>query len=187
VRRARRLAFTVALALSLVAVAGCSRTLGEGDPDIEAARTFDGFPLYWVGERFEKWDLEHFSISPGGFAVFSYGTCEIEWGEEGGCPAPLQIQIQPLCAYLDVVARAPIWKRREIRGAPVGTIDSAPVLFTNRVQVKVYRGQGSDPGIAMRALRAVHSVNSVEPVIDADEPIPPAPRAVLSGAAPCLR
>jgi hypothetical protein len=51
------------------------------------------------------------------------------------------------------------WKRREVRGAPVGTIDDAPVLFTDRVQVEVYRGQGSDPGLPLRALRALRSVN----------------------------
>jgi len=185
VTRARQIALAAALALSALAVAGCTQTLGEGDPDIDAARTFDRYPLYWVGEHFEEWDLEHVEVRPDGFTTFSYGTCEVEFGEEGGCPVPLQIQVQPLCAYLEFVARAPIWKRREVRGAPVGTIDSAPVLFTNRVQVKVYRGQGSDPGLPMRALRALRSVNSVEPVIDADDAIPPAPRAVLSGAAPC--
>lgn len=177
---------TVIVLLSALALAGCSRTVGDGDPDIDAARTFDGYPLYWVGEHFEEWDLEHVSVRRSGFSVFHYGTCELELFEEGGCPTPLQIQIQPLCTYLEVVARAPIWKRREVRGAPVGTIDSAPVLFTNRVQVKVYRGQGSDPGLPLRALRALHSANDVEPTIDADDPIPPAPRTVLSGAAPCV-
>jgi hypothetical protein len=181
----RRTALAVTLALFTIAVAGCTRTVGEGDPDIEAARSFDGYPLYWVGEHFEQWDLEHVSVRPDGFSTFSYGTCELEIGMDGGCPVPLQIQIQPLCTYLEFVARAPVWKRREVRGAPVGTIDSAPVLFTNRVQVKIYRGQGSDPGLPMRALRALRSVNAVEPVIDAGDPIPPAPRTVLSGAAPC--
>jgi hypothetical protein len=78
-----------------------------------------------------------------------------------------------------------VWKRREVRGAPVGTIDGAPVLFTNRVQVKVYRGQGSDPGLPMRALRALRSANDVEPTIDVGDPISPASRAILSGTAPC--
>jgi hypothetical protein len=100
-------------------------------------------------------------------------------------PSPLQIQVQPLCAHLEAVARAPIWKRRQVRGAPVGTIDGAPVLFTNRVQVKVYRGQGSDPGLPMRALRALRSANGVALVIRADDPSPAAPRAVLAGASPC--
>lgn len=106
-------------------------------------------------------------------------------GTDGGCSPPLQIQIQPLCIHLEAVASAPIWMQRQIRGAPVGASDSAPVLFTNRVQVKVYRGQGSDPGLPARAIRALHSTNDVEPVLDADDPFPPAPRAVLSGAVPC--
>jgi len=169
----------------MLAAAGCTRTVGEADPDIDAARNFDRHPLYWVGERFEGWDLEHVNVGTA-VAGFSYGTCEIQ-GTEGACPVPLQIQIQPLCTYLDVVARAPIWKRRRVRGAPVGTIDGAPVLFTNRVQVKVYRGQHSDPGLPMRALRALRSVNSVKPVIDADDPIPAPPRDVLAGTQSCGR
>jgi hypothetical protein len=176
------------LALAGIALAGCMRSVGDGDPDVESARTFQDYPLYWAGERFEQWDLEHVSVNPSGFSTFIYGTCDIEgWFADGGCAPPLEIQIQPLCAHLDVVANNPVWKRREVRGAPVGTIDSAPVLFTNRVQVKVYRGQGSDPGLPMRALQALRSVNQVEPVIDAADPIPNASCAVLSGVAPCSR
>ncbi len=180
-----RLAVLSALVAS-VAVS-CSNTVGEGDPDIDAAASFTGYPLYWVGERFEDWDLEHVSVRPDGISTFSYGTCEIELGADHGCAVPLQIQIQPLCAYLEFVARNPIWKRREVRGASVGTIDGAPVLFTNRVQVKVYRGQGTDPdpGLPLRALEALSSANDVEPVIDSDDPIPGAPHAVLSGAVAC--
>lgn len=103
----------------------------------------------WVGERFEKWDLEYVDVGTREFSTFVYGTCEPRG--DAGCPPPLDIQIQPLCAHLEAVARTPIWKRRQVRGAPVGTIDGAPVLFTNRVQVKVYRGRGSDPGLALRA------------------------------------
>jgi hypothetical protein len=175
----------VLAAVVLLALPGCTRTVGDGDPDIDAARRFDAHPLYWVGERFERWELEHVDVETTAFVTFAYGTCELELPADGGCAVPLQIQIQPLCAHLDAVARAPIWRRREIRGAPVGTIDSAPVLFTNRVQVKVYRGQGSDPALALRALRALRSANDVEPVVDEDDPIPPAPRAVLAGQAPC--
>jgi hypothetical protein len=169
-----------AAAALVVAAVGCS-----GDPDVEAARGFERHPLYWVGERFEQWELEHVDTDAGEFVTFGYGTCEIPAGTDGGCAPPLQIQIQPLCAHLQVVARSPIWRRREVRGAPVGTIDSAPVLFTNRVQVKVYRGQGSDPGLPMRALRALRSANDVAPVIDEDDPIPPAPYAVLAGEEAC--
>jgi hypothetical protein len=173
----------VAIALAaLVAVGGC--TVGRG-PDVESARTFEGYPLYWVGERFEKWDLEYAEVRPDGFSTFIYGTCEIEPFSDGGCAPPLAIQVQPLCAHLDAVAANPVWKRREVRGAPVGTIDSAPVLFASRVQVKVYWGQGGDPGAPMRALEALESANLVPPVIGPDDPIPPAPREVLAGEAPC--
>lgn len=129
--------------------------------------------------------VELSSAATSAFTTFIYGDCEVPAGSDGGCPPPLSIQIQPLCTHLDVVARAPIWRRRQIRGAPVGTIDSAPVLFTNRVQVKVYRGQGSDPGLPKRALEALRSANDVEPVLDANDPIPAAPREVLSGTAAC--
>jgi len=67
----------------------------------------------------------------------------------------------------------------------MGTID-APVLFTRRVQVKVYRGEGSDSGLPLRAMRALRSANTVEPVLQPGEPIPAASPAVLSGAKPCF-
>jgi hypothetical protein len=174
----------VAIAAAAVGCAGGTTTLGEGDPDVEAARKFDRHPLYWVGERFERWELEHVSVNQGEFATFSYGTCESA-GHDGGCAVPLQIQIQPLCAHLAAVARAPVWRKRRVRGAPVGTIDSAPVLFASRVQVKVYRGQDSDPGLPMRALRALRSANDVPPVIGAGDAIPAAPPSVLSGRKRC--
>ncbi len=182
----------VCLAL-LTVFAGCgwTRTAGGGDPDLRGARAFDQRPLYWVGERFERWELERVDLSNPQLTTFSYGTCEIEdpdgpFGvEAGSCSVPLQIQIQPLCSHLAAVARDPIWRRREVRGAPVGTIDSAPVLFTNRVQIKVYGGRGADPGLPLRALRALHSANAVPPLLDRDDPIPPAPRGVLAGTTAC--
>jgi hypothetical protein len=166
--------------VAFVAAAGCTL----GGPDVDAAREFEEHPLYWVGERFENWDIEHVAVRSGGFATFGYGTCDID-GFDGGCAQPLQIQIQPLCAHLDDVARTQIWQTRKVRGAPVGTIDGAPVLFTDRVQIKVYRGQDSDPGLPIRALRALRSVNSVEPVLDVADPIPAPPSGVLAGTKPC--
>jgi len=183
----------VALALSTL-LAGCQggeRTVENGEPDLGAARAFDRHPLYWVGKRFEKWELERVDVTNTSFTTFSYGTCEIEdpdgsFGVEGGsCQVPLRIQIQRLCSHLGVVARAPIWRRRQVRGAPVGAVDSAPVLFTNRVQVKVYRGRGSDSGLPMRVLRALRSVNAVRPILDPGDPIPPAPLGVLEGTERC--
>lgn len=187
-----RIVLSAALAILLVGCGGGgARTVGEGDPDLDAVRAFARHPLYWAGERFEQWDLETVDVSNPHFTTFRYGTCEIvdpdgPFGTEGGsCSQPIQIQIQPLCAHLRAVSRAPSWKRRQVRGAPVGTIDSAPVLFTNRVQVKVYGGVASDPGLPMRVLHALRSANWVPPLVQAGDPIPAAPLAVLAGRQPC--
>jgi hypothetical protein len=87
----------IALGLTLIAmfavVAGCSRDhTGVGQADLGAAKSFNAYPLYWVGERFEEWELTHIDGIGGkgvpGFVSFGYGTCEIEdrdgLGPEGG-------------------------------------------------------------------------------------------------------
>ena len=175
-------AFGALLVGAALAVSPC----GGGDaPDLGAARSFDRFSLLWVGEEFEGRELVHVELpGPGEFATLVYGECT-PTGSDSGCAPPLQLQIQPLCNHLADVARAPIWKRRSIRGAPVGTIDSAPVLFTRTVQVKAYRGEGSDPQLAWRALTALRSLNDVPPVIGAVDPIPPPVAGVPDGERPC--
>ena len=176
-RRAAALAFGVALL-----AAGC----GE-DKDVQAARKFERFPLYWVGESFEGFDLVHVDglDRPGDFVSFIYGECTPHDGEQPSCIPPLQIQVFPLCWNLAAVAEAPIWKRRRIRGAPLGTNDSAPVLFSRAAQVKIYRGPDAKRGISYRALHALRSVNRVPPVVSADDPIPAPAPGVLAGTRPC--
>jgi hypothetical protein len=60
----------IAAAAAVGALAGCSSATPGDEPDIEAARKFDGHPLYWVGERFEQWDLEHVTIGQEEFSGF---------------------------------------------------------------------------------------------------------------------
>jgi hypothetical protein len=156
----------------------------DDTPSMAVARAFDQYPLYWVGPRFEQWKLTHADIGQGSISSFIYGTCDP--GPDGGCPPPLDIQIQPLCSHLDVAASNPAWRRGRIRGAPLGkNPDGAPIVFTDRVQVKVYRGAGSNPGLAMRALRLLRSANHVGPRLGVEDPIPGARLAVLSGRVPC--
>ena len=180
VRRSSRPLVAVALTL----LAGCS---GGAKPDIRKASQFDAFPLYWVGERFGDWNLKTIEGLDGRSALVSliYGDCKPKGGEQPSCTPPLEIQISPLCTHLAAVAAAPIWRRRRIRGAPVGTIDSAPVLFTRAAQVKIYRGEGSDAGAPMRALHQLRSLNRVPPVIGATGPISAPPAGVLKGTRPC--
>jgi hypothetical protein len=62
-------------------------------------------------------------------------------------PPALRIQIAPLCFHLDVVARKQTWRRRSVRGAPVGSARvGTPILFTRGAQIKVSRGPGLDAG-----------------------------------------
>ena len=43
----------------------------DSQTDPTAARQFDKFPLYWVGERFERWDLAHIELAgPADFVTF---------------------------------------------------------------------------------------------------------------------
>ena len=163
---------------------GCA-AWGDEEVDLRAAREFDAYPLYWAGERFEGWELAHVELRESGFSTLVYGTCTPHGGDEPSCVPPVQIQIQPLCSHLEAVTRAPIWRRREIRGAPVGTIDSAPVLLSRRAQIKVYRGEGTDAGAPGRVLSSLRSLNDVAPVVSDGERIPAAPRSVLDGTRPC--
>jgi hypothetical protein len=167
----------IALAAAVIG-AGCSAGDDVG-ADLESARDFNAFPLYWVGEQFEGLDVSHVRLG-GPAAGFIYGTCQITG--DHGCAPPLQIQIFPLCFHLDFVAANRIWTRRKIRGAPVGVNDAAPVMFTQRTQVKVY---GSDPGMALRALYALRSLNDVPPQIGPVSSIPPPAPGVLEGTASC--
>jgi hypothetical protein len=189
----------------------------------ETIRSYSASPLYWLGMRFEHWDLSAIlGLSRSdGMISFIYGTCTPSDGDQSSCTPPIEVQVTPLCRHLASVARDPIWRKRRIRGAPVGTsLDGAPVLFSVRAQVKVYatppptappRTPTPPPtpppaptappttptplptpppprpphGLAVRALRALRSANHLEPVITANEPIPPAPAAVLAGTRAC--
>lgn len=180
-RTGTALSTLTALVIGIVAV-GCS--IGDdGDKNLDAAREFNAYPLYWVGERFEEWPLVHVEVENSPLATLVYGTCNASG--DSGCSPPLQIQISPLCDHLDLVANNPIWKRRDVRGAPVGSFDGAPVLFTRRAQVKVYRGVGSDPGVELRALHALRSLNQLSPRFGSVGRIPGPLPGVLEGTRGC--
>jgi hypothetical protein len=151
----------------------------------ETIQSFSASPLYWLGTRFKRWELSTI-LGPtraDGTISFIYGTCTPADGEQPSCSPPVEVQVMPLCRHLESVAKDPIWRHRRIRGAPVGRIDNAPVLFSGRAQIKVYALP--DPGLAMHALRALRSANHVNPVVNANEAIPAPPAAVLAGTRPC--
>jgi hypothetical protein len=158
------------LALGAVGLASCGGSKAS-KADIDAARAFDRFPLYWLGDRFAKWDLATIDgldyDSP--IVTFIYGDCTPHGDDEPSCTPPLQVQVSASCSGPNTVLR-------RIRGAPVGIIDSAPVLYARGAEIKVYRGEGSSPGDPVRALRTLRSINRVPPVVSPDGPIPPCDR-----------
>ena len=191
--RAREaLAAALALTVAFATLVALVRDDDRLDVKLAAARDFEGFPLLWVGKEFEGLQLVHVDV-PGrsGFATFIYGDCDVEdpdgfFSPEGGsCSPSLGIQVSPLCSHLTaMLGRLP--QRRSIRGAPVGLSGtSGPVLFTRGAQVKASRGQGSSPGLALRALGALRSLNAVPPLVAATGPIPAPDRRILEGTRPC--
>jgi hypothetical protein len=160
-------------ALALVAVGGCAH---ESKPDIEAAKAFKRFPLYWLGERFEGWKLSAIVgldyDAP--YITFVYGTCTPGGGDEPSCTPPLEVQVFPFCGDPTSAGIARGRTVRLIRGAPVErNPDGAPILLSRRAEIKVYVGEGADDRAAIRALRALRSANRVPPIITAKERIPP--------------
>lgn len=165
--RIRLVLGAVAVAFIASGFAGCAESKVSG-ADLEAARAFDRFPLYWAGERFKEWDLAAIDgldyDSP--IITFIYGHCTPHDGGQPSCTPPLQVQVSASCSGPNTVVR-------RIRGAPVGIIDNAPVLYARGAEVKVYRGEASSPGDQIRALRALRSINRVPPIIGPKDPIPP--------------
>jgi hypothetical protein len=177
-----RVGSCLALVVVILAASACGSTAPPRQPpDLETARAFNRFPLYWVGERFAGLDLVAVDFDTAAFASLIYGTCEPEPdSEHASCLPPLVIQTRRICDILWGVERK---GGLRIRGAPVGTQDGAPVLLTNRVQVKVY---SYVPGLDRRVLRALRSLNDVPPVLAPGDKVPPAtPDQLALRTKPC--
>ena len=171
--------------LSAICVGGCSGsdgtvTVPKGNPDVDAARGFDRYPLFWVGQRFEGVALTHVSIDKRN-VTFIYGTCTIDLPADGGCAPTLQIQNWPRCVELGTDTESGL----RIRGASLNYgYGGDPLLHTDRVEVRVFAGQGATRGMKLRALRALRSANKVPPIIGTDDPIPAPGRTRVP---PCKR
>jgi hypothetical protein len=171
------------------ALSGCGDSQGSrerGSPAPETVRNYSRSPLYWAGPHFERWALSSVSgpSRPDHMFSFIYGTCTPTDGDEPSCLPPIDLQVSAPCWNLDLVARDRIWRKRRVRGAPVGQADNAPLLFSKEAQVKVYTAT-NDSHLGLRVLGALRSANDVQPILDPDEPIPALPDAVLAGTAKC--
>ena len=86
---------------------------GKGNSGISQAdaESFDDYGLFWLGETFEGFHLQGIGANrpehPGVDEVsFTYGTCRIPTGLDGGCPVPLGVLVRPACAVTPAQARA---------------------------------------------------------------------------------
>lgn len=161
------------------------RELAPGDVEFAGFLSgFSDFPLYWVGEEFGGHALDVvirqvYSPEDGGptqnIVKFLYGTCQVDISTEGGCSAPLQINIKPYCLVPpeligDGARPDGIGK---VRGdADAITVGGGLRIWTGDVTIKIY---ASTPQLLEDATAALVSPNGVGAVSAGSRLPAPAP------------
>ena len=179
--RLRRLVVLVALPLSLGA---CDRVSEPDTSELDAARSFDEYTLYYVGDSYDDLPLTFAGLGPGsGEGVrrawsFGYGDCEPPEGE-GGCPLPLEVQNWSICTRFPALYPGQTPKTRSVHGAETLRAGGGLDVYTGRTTVVIF-GQGDDKAQVVEDLR---------PVAGGSEPnlLPPPGPGALEGKLPCQR
>ncbi len=133
---------------------------GQLDWTIEDARQFNEFPLYWLGETYQGLPLRKiirytYDPDPSGppalaenLVLFIYGSCT-PTGQEGGCPPPLSIRVEPYCSRPpeSISSRAKVGSTFYVRSASAQQIgldhirmwtgDVSIAIFTNGIDAQV--------------------------------------------------
>ena len=188
-RRATRRAIAAGVAFVLVAAlvtgvllsrASSSEASAQGEtPEAESAapRSFDRFPVYYLGESFEGLALTETPPAGERLASFVYGSCEPTG--DTGCAPPLEVQTWPACkrnpSSYELAPGMPMPRREDtIRGVPAAFYEDGLrlELSTGEVTVVIF-GEHDQIVRAAQALRGVDS----SPPPDEDLP-PPVPGAV---------
>ena len=81
---------------------GSTTVTPKGNFSVAQAREYQGFPVFYPGESVDAHRLTAVSRDPLGplrknqeSVLFSYGTCEIPAGGEGGCSLPVSVSNEP--------------------------------------------------------------------------------------------
>jgi hypothetical protein len=116
----------------------------KGNFTIDDARTFRGFPLYYVGQSAAGLPLVaiHRSVGEGhgatSFSVdkvtFLYGTCEAPVGS--GCMPPIQVQIWNACKRSGGIYGIPQDEALNVRGVPAA-------FYEGRTRLELYTPQST--------------------------------------------
>jgi hypothetical protein len=178
--RCARIGVLIALVLTSTA-----STVGatSSDVDLEAARRFDGFRLYWAGERFRRvpvTDISWFRAFGRRWWSFIYGDCEPPAGE-GGCAPPFEIQDWSACVrYLDVYPGNP--EAFPFRGAKAAWIPTAGSfeVYTGRTTVVIFANSRRTAKRVGRGLRGIRAT-------EVPERLPRPARGSLHGDLRCQR
>ncbi len=152
----------------------------DGGTDLQSARDFHGFSLYYVGSSFQGLPLTDVFSEPGrGGRVrswsFIYGSCDPGGGpsDEGGCAPPLEVQNWSICERYPALYGKRRPRLRSFRGALLA--NSPPEIYTGRTTVVVF---GEQRVGALRALRPLGSSQI-------GKRLPPPSPGTLNGELPC--
>jgi hypothetical protein len=164
--------------------------------DLQDAREFRGYPVYWLDMNFEGLPLVNVARAdelgrlPGvvqplrrRVTGLNYGTCEVPPGQiEGGCAAPLELQISPVCDTPVTPGRGlQSFPAVPLRGAQGFFVNGRWELWTRHVVIVAF----GERGFARRALEALRGLNPLVGNVSATDPFSaPDPRA-LAGQLPC--
>jgi hypothetical protein len=154
-----------------------------GPPDAESAapQSFDGFPVYYLGESFE--DLALAEAPPAGdVASFVYGSCEPSG--DTGCAPPLEVQVWPACmrnpASYELAPGMPLPHREDtVRAVPAAFYEdgSRLELSTGSVTVVIFGERDQ----IVRAAEALRGFNfSLAPSQNLPPPVPGAVEGELA-------
>jgi hypothetical protein len=202
--------FVLALVAGLVlggGVATLAHSAAAGDPGgfdaahgeltIDGAAAFPDFALYSPGQSFEGLPLTGMArriearVAPdthrANFASFRYGNCAPS--KDGGCPAPLEIQIWPACernpsSYSLTPFGDPLpHERVTVRGVPAAFFEDGHRLeiYTGSVSVVMFGGGKAHLLRAAEALQAASTRGGPGP----GQPLPEPAAGALEGRLKC--
>jgi len=163
-----------------VAVVAALREGGDATPATaggsgceDKVRSFDRYPLLYLGEEFEGLPLVscEYHVSPGTSYgtppteryVFIYGRCTIPPDRtDGGCAVPLQVTVYPPCGP-SITPKADVSKQ-QLRGVDVRILrNDAVYVETSAYKAKISVGQVAGQRLALttRAFDALRGANDL--------------------------
>jgi hypothetical protein len=148
---------------------------------LDAARSFDDYTLYYLGDSFQGLPLTYAGRGGGNGTglrrswSFIYGTCTPPPGNEGGCAPPVEVQDWSICTRFPAIYPGPTPKLAPADGAKSLPAGGGLDVYTGETTIVIFGG--GKPSF-------VHSLRRVsDDVIPADLP-PPSPGS-LEGQLPC--